>query len=141
MNRINAAPSAPAIQAVKSILWVDDNPKNNSYFVEQLSELGVKVDTATSTADAARLFESRKYDCVISDMGRQERLIFNGSAGLDFLKIVRAKDKSIPFILFSSQRAIETYGQQALNLGATAMTSSTTKLFGVLNLNAAAGHI
>lgn len=131
-----AAPTPP-IQDVKTLLWVDDNPKNNSYFIEHLSELGVKVDTAKSTAEAARLFDSRRYDYVISDMGRLEGLVFNSSAGLDFLKVVRARNPTIPFVFFSSQKALETYGPQALELGATGLTSSSTRLFGILNLDAA----
>ena len=125
------------LRIVKTILWVDDNPKNNSYFVEHLSELGVRVDLAESTAEGAARFEAKKYDSVISDMGRKEGPYFNGSAGLDLLKIVRARDATIPFVFFSSPQAIATYGQEALSLGATAMTSSQTKLFGILNLNEA----
>ena len=136
---LTAAPTPP-IHNVKTLLWVDDNPKNNSYFIEHLSELGVKVDTAESTAEAARQFDARKYDYVISDMGRLEGSVFNSSAGLDLLKIVRAKNPAVPFVFFSSQRAIETYGQQALELGATGMTSSSTRLFGILNLEAGAGR-
>lgn len=135
-----AAPPPPAMQQVKSLLWVDDNPKNNSYFIEHLSELGVKVDTAESTSEAARLFDSRRYDYVISDMGRQEGATFNASAGLDFLKIVRASNSTIPFVFFSSQRGLATWGQEALALGATGMTSSSTRLFGMLNLEVAAAH-
>lgn len=127
----------PPIDNVKSMLWVDDNPKNNSYFVEHLSELGIRVDTAVSTAEAARLFDSRQYDYVISDMGRLEGGMFNSRAGLDLLRSVRGKNPTIPFVFFSSQKALENYGQQALELGATGMTSSPTRLFGMLNLDAA----
>ncbi len=133
---VTAAPT-PRIQSVKSLLWVDDNPKNNSYFIQHLSELGVKVDTATSTAEAARLFDSRRYDCLISDMGRMEGTRFNSSAGLDLLKIVRTRNTAVPFVFFSSPKAIDQYGQEALQLGATGMTSSSTRLFGMLNLDTA----
>ena len=133
---VTAAPTPP-IQNVKALLWVDDSPKNNSYFIEHLSELGVKVDTAESTAQAARLFDSRRYDYVISDMGRREGLTYNGSAGLDLLKLVRARNATVPFVFFSSQRALDTYGQQALALGASGITSSSTRLFGILNLDSA----
>jgi CheY-like chemotaxis protein len=132
-----AAAPMPQIQNVKTLLWVDDNPKNNSYFVEHLSELGVKVDTATSTAEAARLFDTRRYDYVISDMGRMEGGKFNGTAGLDLLKMVRAKNAQVPFVFFTSARALDNYGQQALAMGATGMTSSSTRLFGILNLDTA----
>ncbi len=135
-TRTVTAPPTPPIASVKTLLWVDDNPKNNSYFIEHLSELGVKVDTAVSTAEAARLFESRRYDYVISDMGRLEGGAFNSRAGLDLLSIVRARNPAVPFVFFSSPKALDAYGQQALALGATGMTSSSTRLFGMLNLEA-----
>jgi CheY-like chemotaxis protein len=126
----------PAVrsQSIKTILWVDDNPKNVSYFIEHLSELGIRVDMAESTSEGSARFEAKKYDCVMSDMGRKEQVIYNSTAGLDLLKIVRAKDAIIPFVFFTSQQAIDSYGQQALNLGATGMTSSPTRLFGILNV-------
>ncbi|WP_263381864.1 response regulator [Granulicella arctica] len=133
-----AAPSEPT--KISAILWVDDNPKNNSYFVEQLAKAEVKVDLAKSTAEAMTLFNSHKYDYVISDMGRTEGLLFRKTAGLDLLKDIRAISTKIPFVFFTSPEAIDSYGQQATESGATAMTSSATKLMGMLNL-ATAGNL
>ena len=129
--------NAPAVSRGTALLWVDDNPKNNAFFVQQLYDLGVIVDIAISTSSGNVHFNSKVYNYVISDMGRTEGGAFNPHAGIDFLKIVREKDKQIPFIIYSSPRAITEYGSEAFRLGATAATSSATELFGLLHLRAA----
>ncbi|HEY3740903.1 MAG TPA: response regulator [Bryobacteraceae bacterium] len=122
-------PSGPT---VRRLLWVDDNPKNNSYFVEQLSRAGVTVDLAGSTGEALKRFNDQMYDYVISDMGRLEGLIYDPIAGIGLLKAVRSKNAKIPFVIFCSTQARHKYGDQALALGATAVTSSPTELVGLL---------
>jgi CheY-like chemotaxis protein len=140
MPESNAAP----ISRGNLLLWVDDNPKNNAYFIQQLNEVGITVDTATSTAEGCSRFNSRKYDYVITDMGRKEDRKgdppFNPHAGIDLIKSVREKDKRVPIIVFSSVRALSEYGSQALQAGANAVTSSTTELFGLLNVQAMKAH-
>ena len=54
---------------MNSILWVDDNPKNNSFLVERLSKLGIQVTQVLSTAEAISLLSSMSFDRIISDMG------------------------------------------------------------------------
>ncbi len=129
----SATLSSPS-HAPSKILWVDDNPKNNSYFIQQLSDMGVKVDTALSTAEGLSLFNSHKYDCIISDMGRTEGLSYQPTAGIKLLEQIRNEDKNIAFLIYSSALAGQNYGRQALERGATAVTSSPTELFGLLNL-------
>lgn len=126
-----------AARPIKSILWVDDNPENNKYYVGQLTELGIRVDTVRSTIEALTRIANRRYDCIISDMGRQEDNVFNDISGLDLLRAVRGKNPSIPFFFFSSPEAVAAHGQDALKLGATGLTSSQTRLFGLLRLGAA----
>ncbi len=115
-----------------NVLWVDDNPKNISYLLETLRDLGMKVDEATSTTDGMDLFSSRLYDFVVSDMRRQEGRNFNQTAGLELLKQVRAKSK-VPFILFTGDGSIKECGRAARELEVTDMTSSPTRLLGILN--------
>jgi CheY-like chemotaxis protein len=125
-----------SIPKVPSILWVDDVPKNNSYFIQQLSDLGVKVDLAQSTLEGEALLKSRNYDFLISDMGRKEGLNYNQTAGIDFLEFVRTADKVTPFVIYCSSRALRNYGRKALDFGATAVTASPTELSGILKLAA-----
>jgi CheY-like chemotaxis protein len=116
------------------ILWIDDNPKNNSYFIQQLSDTGIKVDLAQSTSEGEALLKSKKYDLLISDMGRKDALNYNPTAGIDLLDFVRKTDKTTPFVIYSSSRALKDYGQRAIDHGATAVTSSPTELSGILKL-------
>jgi len=121
---------------ISAILWVDDTPKNNSYFIQQLIDSNVRVDLAESTRAGLELFDANKYDFVISDMGRRQGLNYQPTAGMDLLEQIRAKDSKIPFVIFSTPKAQIKYGQEALNLGATAVLSSSTDLFGMLDLGA-----
>jgi len=129
-------PTAADVES-RPVLWVDDVPKNNSYFVEQLSKLKIDVDLALSTSDAMAKFEKRNYRYVISDMGRQEEGTFNPDAGLDLLRYVRGKDPKVPFVLFCHPNAVRDFGDEARRLGATGITSSPTELFGLLGLGQA----
>lgn len=127
-----AAPPAP----LTSVLWVDDKPKGNSFFIDQMGKLGIRVDLALSTADGLDKFRRQRYSAVLSDMGRFEDGTDNPDAGLDLLKAVRAEDKKIPFHIYCSKRAAERYRDEALAQGATSISASPTALSAVLDLDA-----
>ena len=93
-----------------NVLWVDDNPKAISYLLETLRDLGMKVD-----------------------MRRQEGRNLNQTAGLEFLKKVREKSPKVPFVLFTGDGSIKEHGKEARQMGVTEMTSSPTRLLGILN--------
>jgi CheY-like chemotaxis protein len=124
--RLVAPPSPSGL-----ILWVDDQPKNNSYFVQELSDKGVKVDLALSTSEGLRLFAKGAYGVVISDMGRTEDGSYKATAGLELLRKVREQNRTVPFIIFCSSRGAREHKESAISLGATAITSSPTELFGL----------
>jgi CheY-like chemotaxis protein len=115
------------------ILWVDDNPKNISALMQFLEDRDVKVAQVTSTGEALRLLKSRHYDCVISDMRREEGVQLNEAAGLVLLKKVRKSDPDLPFIFFTGDGSIAKHGEDALRFGANEITSSATELLGLLN--------
>lgn len=118
--------------SVKSILWVDDQPKNNSYFVQQLAEKHVKVDTAMSTAEGMKAFSKTSYGAVVSDMGRTENGVYDEKAGFELLQSIRRQNRDIPFIIYSSSRSAQKYSEEANRLGVTVITSSPTEMFGIL---------
>lgn len=118
--------------AVASVLWVDDQPKNNSYFVQQLVDRGVNVELALSTAEGLRMFDKKTYGVVISDMGRTEDGIYKPTAGLELLKVIRERNKTIPFIIYSSSRGGREHREAAIKLGATTLTTSPTEMVGLL---------
>lgn len=134
-------PEPPAVQAEavrpdadkeRAVLWVDDNPKNNSFLVQQLIVAGVSVDLAFSTAEATALLSKRHYSVVISDMGRMEGSTYNPKAGLDFLRAINAKDSDIRFLIYCSRKKAIEFGEEARALGATHITGSSTQLAGIL---------
>jgi CheY-like chemotaxis protein len=128
-----AAPSPS--RPIRSILWVDDNPRNNSYFVQQLSDWGVSIDLALSTSEGIARFRRGRYDCVISDMGRQEGGSYNADAGLDLLQQIRGMDPQLPFVIFCSSRGVREQAKQAIAAGATGITASPTELYGLLRIS------
>jgi CheY-like chemotaxis protein len=119
---------------VKSILWVDDVPRNNATLVETLSNIGIDVVTATSTAEAVAKFESKKFDRIISDMGRNESGQYNRTAGISLINQIRSIDRNIPIVIYSSSRTAQTYRQEALAAGANEITSSAMTLLNALQL-------
>jgi CheY-like chemotaxis protein len=123
-----------ALPIVRSILWVDDNPRNNAYTIASLSEQGIQVDTALSTSEGLAKFGARRYDRIISDMARTESGQYNRTAGLDLVRQIRAIDKDIPIVIYSSVRSNQEYRKEALAAGANEMTSSTTVLLNALKL-------
>ena len=129
-----AAPQALPARKPSSVLWVDDHPKNNSYFVEQLTKLGVGVDLALSTPEALEKLKRRGYSVLISDMGRAENGKENATAGLDLLAIVRERYPDLPVVFFCSPYAARRYAAEAQRLGARGISSSATELFGLLHL-------
>jgi CheY-like chemotaxis protein len=126
-------PSSPQPERQNfSILWVDDNPSNNSYAVQQLSDTGITVDLALSTSDGINRFKQGQYTHIISDMGRREKKFMNYTAGLDLLKEIRSVNPSLPFIIFTTSENVRIYMAQATELGANLITSSWTEIVGYL---------
>ena len=134
--------SAPAPQAAVSlpqeprrILWVDDRPKNNSYLVSQLQQLGITVDQVTSTEQAMTAVTAAPYDVIISDMGRQEDSGYKVSAGVDLTRLLRGEQVETPLIIYCAVAPAERHGPEAIQAGATAVTSSPTDLLGMMGIN------
>ncbi len=115
-----------------AILWVDDNPKNNIFLIQQLRNMGFKVELSLSTEDGLAKFHDGNYALIISDIGRKERGGYNYSAGFDLLKGIREQNSNFPFVIFSTFRAIQQYGTRIQALGVTAMTNSPTELLGII---------
>lgn len=119
---------------VKSILWVDDNPKNNSLHVQRLNELGIEVVLALSTADALEKLKSRTFDRIISDMGRYEANGYVEKAGIELVRAVRKFDQNTPILIFCSTKGVVNHKDEAIEAGANEITSSSTVLMKALQL-------
>ncbi|WP_147572903.1 response regulator transcription factor [Cellulomonas massiliensis] len=117
-----------AAAALLPVLWVDDNPSNNTSLVDALERVQVHVDLARSTEEALALAASREYGVVITDMGRREGGKFDPDAGLTLLRELRASGQDVPVFVYTSARAQDRQ-QDALDAGATLVTSRPTELF------------
>jgi len=95
-----------------SVLYVDDEPallEIGKLFLERTKEF--EVTTASSASVALDLMRYNRTQTIVSDYQMP------GMNGIEFLKQVRATDKTIPFILFTG-RGREEIAVQAFENGA-----------------------
>lgn len=107
----------------RSILWVDDNPSNNELVMRALKRLQLDVVQATSTEAGLEELARRRFDLVISDMGRGA----NMSAGYDLLKAIRDGGSKVPFLIFAGADKPE-YRREAAERGAQLSTNDMLEL-------------
>jgi len=124
----SVAPERTQGQLHKDVLWVDDNPPNNSYLVAELEERGVRVTTALSTSEGLRQLSTGRFSFVITDMTRTEDNRTNRTAGLDLIRAIRERDKTVPIIVHCSAPAAKQHGEAARAAGANEVTSSPTQV-------------
>jgi len=110
----------------KSVLWVDDEPDNNTYEREALEALGMKVYFVPTTSEALELIKGNEYDVVISDMSRPE----GKRAGYDLLGKIKLLRPTVPFVLYSSSNTPEQEAEikGAGAYGSTARASELIRL-------------
>jgi CheY-like chemotaxis protein len=142
-ERPPAAPPAPigavaaagpaAEQGRPTVLWVDDNPEANTLELAKLRDDGVEVLLARSTAEAMDVLSLRRgVGAIVTDMGRTEEGEFRSHAGLALLRQLHEAEQSQPVLVYTSTRRVELDRQDALDAGATVVTSSPTELFAAL---------
>lgn len=113
-----------------AVLWVAERPEAHALLVEQLRDNGVRVTTATTTAEAVELACRRPHRLVVSDMGRREDGRWRPDAGLALLGELRDLGVDAPVVVFSDHRGEVQYAAQARRAGAVAVTSSAAEMVG-----------
>jgi DNA-binding response OmpR family regulator len=88
--------SEPA-NSVGRLLWVDDNPNNNTKEKRYLEQHHITVYQVTSSEEALTSLALYEYKAVISDMGRKGEVL----AGLSLLKTMRENNDHTPFFLYT----------------------------------------
>ncbi len=121
-------PSGPLPERIrgKRILWVDDQPENNSRHVGKLQKKGVDVELATDTEEAlVRLGNSTlpRIDLVLSDHHRSG----NDRAGLELLTRMREHGFTQPVGFFAGRLA-PLLAARALGAGAFISTNRASEL-------------
>ena len=128
---LGAAPAAE--QARPTVLWVDDDPDDNTLELAKLRDDGVEVLLARSTAEAMDVLSLRRgVDAIVTDLGRAEDGEFRSHAGLALLRQLREAEQVQPVLVYTSARRVELDRQDALDAGASVVTSSPTELFAAL---------
>ena len=128
-----AAAGPAADQGRPTVLWVDDNPEANTLELAKLRDDGVEVLLARSTAEAMDVLSLRRgVGAIVTDMGRTEDGEFRSHAGLALLRQLHEAEQSQPVLVYTSTRRVELDRQDALDAGATVVTSSPTELFAAL---------
>jgi CheY-like chemotaxis protein len=128
-----AVDRAAADQGRPTLLWVDDNPEANTLELAKLRDDGVEVLLARSTAEAMDVLSLRRgVGAIVTDMGRTEDGEFRSHAGLALLRQLHEAEQSQPVLVYTSARRVELDRQDALDAGATTVTSSPTELFAAL---------
>jgi CheY-like chemotaxis protein len=108
----------------KRILWVDDNPENNTHIKRAFEAQGITVILARSTKEALTQIESASYSAIISDMGREE----GPKEGYVLLETLRKSKINTPFFIFAGSNK-EEHRKMAIDKGATSSTNKPQVLF------------
>ena len=127
--------SVPVTKELTSsaILWVDDQPKNNSHFIDFFLKRGYRVDLAESTSEGLVLAQRNNYGVIISDMGRREDGIYNADAGMDLFEQLKELGVDTPYVVYSSAKGVRMFQDRLLRMGGAGITSSPTVLRGILD--------
>jgi CheY-like chemotaxis protein len=108
------------------ILWVDDNPENNFYERQALTELGIEIVLAKNTQQALEKLQSQngKFDTIISDFARSD----DPQGGYTLLKEVLRLPHAPHYIIYSGS-ANPAFVADAKAKGAFGETDQAKELF------------
>ncbi len=101
-------------QTVIRVLLVDDEPglpETIAAYIERAND-DITITTATNPPEAVTMLEDSSFDCIVSDYQMP------AVSGLDFLKAVREKDTTTPFIVFTAKGS-ERIASEAIATGVT----------------------
>jgi CheY-like chemotaxis protein len=129
-----AEEAAPAPgQGRPTILWVDDQPGDHTLELAKLRDDGVEVLLARSTAEAMDVLSLRRgVQAIVTDLVRSEDGEFRSHAGLALLRQLKEAEQDQPVLVYTDGRRAELDRQDALDAGATVVTSSPLDLFAAL---------
>ncbi|GGB85194.1 response regulator [Pseudoduganella buxea] len=108
-------------------LWVDDRPDNNRLERQSFETLGMSFVLATSTEEALRETARRKFDVIISDMGRPP----DARAGYTLLRALRERGDTTPYVIYAGSNAA-AHQEEARRAGALGATNRASELFALV---------
>jgi CheY-like chemotaxis protein len=107
----------------RRILWVDDRPNNNVFERRAMQPYGVEFELAKSTGEALAMLGKKRFDAIISDMGRPPDM----EAGYTLLDVLRKSGNLIPFFIYAGSDSAQ-HLRLALSKGAQGSTNLPNKL-------------
>ena len=90
------AQRSAALTTGARLLWIDENPDNNTIEIHLFKRLGLIIDLATTDADATKRLAEHVYDVVLSSWTRTG----DEDAGKKFISTVRAAMLKPPIIFY-----------------------------------------
>lgn len=106
------------------ILWVDDNPENNTYERQAFQAIGLHFTLALTTNEALDLLSNNQYGIIISDMGRKE----GPREGYVLLDQLRKQNNNTPLFFYASSNKPE-HKQETFEHGGQGATNNPQELF------------
>ena len=119
----------------KAVLWVDDNPENNAFEIERLTDWGFEVVLAKSTTEAMLKLANETFSLVLSDLGRREDGIYRSKAGMLLLRSMREAGYQQPFLAYTSDKNIEQNDAEVREAGGDGATASQVDLLSWVRKN------
>lgn len=110
--------------AEASVLWVDDNPSNNTFERIALEALDIHTTNCTSTEDALEKLSLNKYQVIVSDMSRPPDL----QAGYTLLEELKKRQITTDFIIYDVSFSPNQRTEARRN-GAFGSTNNPQELF------------
>jgi hypothetical protein len=117
----------PSTENRTLVLWVDDRPDNNVMERRSMAAYDIDFVLAVSTDQALQQLQSRRFDAIISDMGRPP----DSRAGYTLLKAVRDGGDQTPFFIYAGSRDA-AHLREAISRGAQGSTNRGDELLQML---------
>lgn len=124
---------AAARSRTRSILWVDNHPRNNAMLMENLREADISVTTALDNQEALGKLRTLSFDKIVTDLDHPDNGRPNATAGIELVKAVRAMNKEIPIYIYTSAGKAEKLFVEAQEAGVNQITGSPTILMALLH--------
>jgi len=115
------------------ILWIDDNPQNNSALIDMFRDNDISVTTALDTEDALKILTdnntSKCINLIITDMAR----FGDQESGIELLEILHNMSYAPPILVYTSPDTEKVLIKKAYQLGAKLVTSIPNDIIDFVN--------